>query len=227
MKGLPLVVVGDLDWVHARRRGRGRAGHRRRPGAAGGAAGPAPAARLGDSFGAEPITVRGTAHDVGRFTLRLTGDRVTGSADGATSRRGRVRSRRPCRAPSRSGTARRRRCGATSTSSRPTRTGAEVTVRASSGLQQDAPAQSHGWRVRVSASRVLAFRRVKDLEAEQASAYGRQVLRRTVYPRPATRPAGTPWCSRASPAPAPTTAPGRSAGPCSGRTDTGTSCCGA
>jgi CDP-glycerol glycerophosphotransferase len=35
--------------------------------------------------------------------------------------------------------------------------------------------------MRVSSSRVLAFRRVKDLEPGQASAYGRQVLRSTVY----------------------------------------------
>jgi CDP-glycerol glycerophosphotransferase len=42
--------------------------------------------------------------------------------------------------------------------------------------------------MRVSASRVMAFRRVKDLDPGQASAYGRQVLRSTVYLRARDEP---------------------------------------
>ena len=175
---LPLVVVGDLDWVPL-----GAdvalltAGDRTLQ-----VVPQAPHLLLSSvTFGPDSVTVAGTAHGADRFTLRLAGDRVTGGACDVKVEEGVFEATVPTTFTFWDGS--------------PTTLwrdvyrleadadGSEATVRASSRLQHDAPGQSHGWRMRVSASRNLAFRRVKDLKAEQASAYGRQVLRRTVYLR--------------------------------------------
>ena len=174
----PLVVVGDLDWVPL-----GAdvalltAGDRTLQ-----VVPQVPHLLLSSvTFGPDSVTVAGTAHRADRLTLRLAGDRVTGGACDVKVEEGVFEATVPTTFTFWDGS--------------PTTLwrdvyqlevdadGSEATVRASSRLQHDAPGQSHGWRMRVSASRNLAFRRVKDLKAEQASAYGRQVLRRTVYLR--------------------------------------------
>jgi CDP-glycerol glycerophosphotransferase len=179
VRGLPLVVVGDLDWVHP---GDGAAVALVTAGDLGLEVVPRGPHLLLDSvsFGDEAITVHGTAHDVPRFSLRLTGDRVDGERCTVDVREdGSFEAAVPTTFPFWDG-------GRTTLWRDVYRLsaetdGTEVAVRATRGLQQDAPAQTRGWRVRISASRVLAFRRVKDLDPGHASQYGRQVLRRTVY----------------------------------------------
>ena len=178
-KGLPLVVVGDLDWVPA---GDGAGLALVTAGDRGLQVVPrGPHLLLAEvAFGDEAVTVRGTAHDVGRFTIGLTGDRVDGTSTEVDARAdGSFEAEVPTTATAWDGS----RTVLCRDAYQLTAAcdGVEVTVRASSRLQREAPAQSRGWRVRVSGSRVLGLRRVKDLDPGVATAYGRQVLRRTVY----------------------------------------------
>ena len=178
-KGLPLVVVGDLDWV---RPDDGTALALVTAGDRGLQVAPrGPHLLLAEvSLGAEAITVRGTAHDVGRFTIGLTGDRVDGAPTQVDVRAdGTFEAEVPTTFTFWDGS----RTTLWRDVYQPVAEcdGSEVAVRATSLLQREAPAQSHGWRVRVSSSRTLSLRRVKDLDHGAATAYGRQVLRRTVY----------------------------------------------
>ncbi|MEO5708620.1 MAG: CDP-glycerol glycerophosphotransferase family protein [Nocardioidaceae bacterium] len=137
------------------------------------------------TFAPGAVAVVGTAYGVDRFTLRLTGDRVAGRGCDVKVEEGAFAATVPSTFTFWDGSSTtlwRDVYRLHGTIDDPGEVGgAEVTIRASSALQQDAPGQAHGWRMRVSASRVLAFRRVKDLDAGEASAYGRQVLRSTVY----------------------------------------------
>ena len=179
--GLPLVVVGDLDWVAPP------------PGSTSGVAlemagdrtltvAPrAPHVLLDEvRFAGDALEVAGAAHDVDGFTLALRGDRVEGSpCDVEVAADGTFRARVPTTFTFWDGTR--------STLWRDvyqlvaTSPGAEVVVRASSALQRSGRPQQHGWRMRISASRAVALRRVKDLGPREASAHGRYVLRSTVY----------------------------------------------
>lgn len=176
---LPLVVVGDVDWLRlVGDRALQTAGDRTLQ-----VVPRTPHLLLSSvSFAPGAVSVAGTAYGVDRFTLRLAGDRVAGAGCDVVVQGGAFAATVPSTFTFWDGSSTTlwrdvyRLEGVTGGPA-----AAEVTVRASTALQREAPGQAHGWRMRVSASRVLAFRRVKDLEAGQASAYGRQVLRSTVY----------------------------------------------
>jgi CDP-glycerol glycerophosphotransferase len=180
---LPLVVVGDVDWLPL---GGGvalvTAGERTLQ-----VVPSTPHLLLSSvTFAPGSVTVVGTAYGADSFTLRLTGDRVSGDACDVRVEGGAFAATVPSTFTFWDGSSTTLwrdvyRLVAESA-------GAELAVRASSRLQRDAPGQVHGWRMRISASGVLAFRRVKDLDAGQASAYGRQVLRSTVYLRARDEP---------------------------------------
>jgi CDP-glycerol glycerophosphotransferase len=173
---LPLVVVGDADWVPLD--------------------GEVALLTSGDRvlqvvphaphllvdtvrLGPDGIDVAGTAYGATGFTLRLSGDRVDGHGCEVDVVDGRFEASVPTTFTFWD--------GSTSTLWRDAYrleaavAGVEIAVRTSSLLQRQAPPQHGGWRLRVSGSRALTLRRVKDLDAAAASPYGRQVLRSTAY----------------------------------------------